>query len=119
MKIACCARKLKGETRKIFTPPQEWACKAYALTQFSELSMVMEYDSCTTTEEERVRKKMRKAYEAHQLGEGRSAMTAYYPRTDGKCGVLTTVEKDNYLMVYEDDTDKGSDEEGLCGNPHG
>ena len=44
MKIACCARKLKGETRKIFTP-QEWACKAYALTQFSELSMVMEYET--------------------------------------------------------------------------
>lgn len=29
----------------ITTPPQEWACKAYALTQFSELSMVMEYET--------------------------------------------------------------------------
>ena len=45
MKIACCARKLKGETRKIFTPPQEWESKAYALTQFDQLSMVMEYET--------------------------------------------------------------------------
>ena len=64
-------------------------------------------------------KKVRKQYEAHETDEGRSAMTSYFPRTDGKCGVLTTVQKDNYLMVFEDDTNQGSDEEGLRANPHG
>lgn len=46
---------------------------------------------------------VRKAYENHTLtSSGRSQMQDYIPRTDGKCGTLTTVEKDNYVLVYEE-----------------
>jgi len=46
---------------------------------------------------------VRKAYENHTLESGgRSQMQDYIPRTDGKLGTLTTVEKDNYVLVYEE-----------------
>ena len=44
--ISCCARKLKCDKRRVFLTPRNWGGgKAYALTQFTQLSMVMEYDS--------------------------------------------------------------------------
>lgn len=46
MTMGCCARKLKGDKRRVFLAPQEWGGggKAYTLTQFTQLSMVLEYD---------------------------------------------------------------------------
>lgn len=41
---SCCARKLKGDKRRIFLTPKEWKGKAYAITQFDQLSMIMEYE---------------------------------------------------------------------------
>lgn len=43
-RMSCCARKLKGDKRRIFLTPQEWKGKAYAITQFDQLSMIMEYE---------------------------------------------------------------------------
>jgi hypothetical protein len=43
---SCCARKLKDDKRRIFLHPQECKGKAYAITQFDQLSMVMEYEEC-------------------------------------------------------------------------
>lgn len=48
---SCCARKLKGDKRRIFLPPQEWKGKAYAITQFDQLSMIMEYEEIATDNE--------------------------------------------------------------------
>ena len=47
-------------------------------------------------------KLVRKDYEAHRLNQGRCKMQEYVPRTDEKCGTLSTVEKDNYVMIYEE-----------------
>lgn len=44
-------------------------------------------------------KQMRKAYESHQVSLRRKQMTAVEIRTDGLSNTLSTVEKDNYLLV--------------------
>ena len=48
---SCCARKLNGDKRRIFLTPQEWKGKAYAITQFDQLSMIMEYEEIATDNE--------------------------------------------------------------------
>ena len=50
-RVSCCARKLKDDKRRIFLPPQEWKGKAYAITQFDQLSMIMEYEEIATDNE--------------------------------------------------------------------
>lgn len=48
-------------------------------------------------------KEHRKAYEYGHSREygGMSSMVERYPSTDGKCGPLTTVLKDNQVIHYE------------------
>lgn len=44
-------------------------------------------------------KKIRKAYEAHQISERRCNMREWTVRDDGCSNSLTTVQKDNYILV--------------------
>lgn len=47
-------------------------------------------------------KKIRKAYEAHQISERRCNMREWTVREDGYSNSLTTVGKDNYILVISD-----------------
>ena len=47
-------------------------------------------------------KKIRKAYEAHELTERRCNMREWAVRTDGYSNTLSTVQKDNYILVISD-----------------
>lgn len=44
-------------------------------------------------------KKIRKDYEAGRIKERRCNMREYTVRTDGICNTITTVPKDNYIVV--------------------
>lgn len=44
-------------------------------------------------------KKIRKDYEAGNIKERRCNMREYTLRTDGLCNTITTVQKDNYIVV--------------------
>ena len=46
-------------------------------------------------------KNIRKKYESHQIYERRKNMTSLEPRLTGMCGTLTSVQKDNYIIIYE------------------
>lgn len=47
-------------------------------------------------------KKIRKAYEAHELTERRCNMREWTVRTDGYSNTLSTIQKDNYILVIND-----------------
>jgi len=47
-------------------------------------------------------KSIRKAYEKGIIKERRNNMREYVPRKDGISNTLTTVLKDNYLLMRED-----------------
>lgn len=49
-------------------------------------------------------KKIRKAYEAHEMQARRCSLKETVPRTDGLCNTITTVQKDNYLLEVWDDS---------------
>ncbi len=44
-------------------------------------------------------KRIRKEYEAGRIKERRCSMREYTLRTDGLCNTITTVTKDNYIIV--------------------
>lgn len=44
-------------------------------------------------------KKIRKDYESGKIKERRCNMREYTLRTDGLCNTITTVQKDNYIVV--------------------
>lgn len=49
-------------------------------------------------------KRIRKAYEAHEVKEKRGRMKEIVPRSDGLCNTITTVQKDNLVLeVIEDE----------------
>lgn len=48
-------------------------------------------------------KQIRKKYESHELYEHRKNMTMLEPRLNGICGTITTVLKDNYILVNENE----------------
>lgn len=56
-------------------------------------------------------KEIRKKYEAGEIVESRHKMTDLMPRDDGICNTLTSVQKDNYVLVPEA-TKKGYAEDG-------
>lgn len=58
---------------------------------------------CLHQERNELGKKFRRSYENgdRTLG-GRSTMSSFFPRKDGKCGTLTSVLKDNMVLEYED-----------------
>ena len=43
-------------------------------------------------------KRLRKAYEAHEVHHGYNEHREAEPRTDGNCNTISTVQKDNYLL---------------------
>lgn len=45
-------------------------------------------------------KAIRKKYESHQVYEYRRNMTEMKPRFDGIANTLSTVEKDNWVLIY-------------------
>ena len=45
-------------------------------------------------------KAIRKKYENHQIYEQRKNMTSLQPRLSGICGTITSVQKDNYILIY-------------------
>ena len=47
-------------------------------------------------------KAIRKKYESGEIKESRHNMTRLEPRLDGISNTLTTVIKDNYVMIIED-----------------
>lgn len=47
-------------------------------------------------------KQIRKRYESHEIYEQRKNMTELNVRGEGICGTLTSVQKDNYIIVYEE-----------------
>lgn len=93
MKTSCSARKLKGERRRIFTPPQEWKDKAYALTQFDQLSMVMEYRMI------RIKEATKKGYTEIHMGE---CFDAENPNSETRRG-RKMEDKSNCLMAKDTD----------------
>jgi len=44
-------------------------------------------------------KAIRKQYESHEVYERRKNMTTMEPRISGICGTITTVLKDNYIIL--------------------
>lgn len=46
-------------------------------------------------------KKLRKAYEAHEVHHGYNEHRQAEPRTDGLCNTITTVQKDNHILEVE------------------
>lgn len=46
-------------------------------------------------------KAIRKQYESHNIYERRKNMTTLEPRLSGICGTITTVLKDNYILLKE------------------
>lgn len=46
-------------------------------------------------------KAIRKQYESHNIYEQRKNMTTLEPRLSGICGTITTVLKDNYILLKE------------------
>lgn len=47
-------------------------------------------------------KGIRKQYESHEIYEYRRNMTQLEPRLNGICGSLTSVLKDNWILIYEE-----------------
>lgn len=47
-------------------------------------------------------KQIRKQYEAHEISARRGLIQKLEPRFDGYCNTLTTVLKDNYILVVEE-----------------
>lgn len=50
-------------------------------------------------------KRLRKAYENHEVHHGYNEHRKAEPRTDGVCNTLTTVQKDNYIVETSERTD--------------
>ena len=48
-------------------------------------------------------KAIRKKYESHEIYEYRRNMTQYEPRLSGICGTLTSVQKDNHIIIRNND----------------
>lgn len=48
-------------------------------------------------------KSIRKQYESRKIAEKRSNMTMWEPRLDGIANTLTTVLKDNYVLVVKNE----------------
>ena len=51
-------------------------------------------------------KAIRKKYESGEIKISRHAMTRLEPRFDGIANTITTVNKDNYVMVIEEVSDE-------------
>ena len=47
-------------------------------------------------------KRIRKQYENHEIYEYRKNMTQIEPRLSGICGTITSVLKDNHILIYEE-----------------
>lgn len=54
---------------------------------------------CLRKERTEYGKKIRKQYDNHLIFEKRANMTTLVPRNDGLSNTITTVLKDNYIMV--------------------
>lgn len=51
-------------------------------------------------------KRLRKAYEAHEVHHGYNEHREAEPRTDGNCNTITTVQKDNQVLEITADLDE-------------
>lgn len=63
----------------------------------------MRFAECLRYQRTEYAKKIRKKYEAHELFERRCNMRTYGIRSDGICNTISTVQKDNYVLVIEDE----------------
>jgi hypothetical protein len=52
-------------------------------------------------------KRLRKAYESHEIHHGFNEHREPEPRTDGVSNTITTVQKDNYLLEVKQNTQRG------------
>ena len=68
------------------------------ITTVQKDSLVIEYYTLRYERTEWA-KKIRKQYEAGLLKERRCKMREYTTRKDGLCNTITTVQKDNYILV--------------------
>ena len=57
--------------------------------------------ACLKYERTEYAKKIRKAYEGGLIRERRCNMRRYTLRTDGLSNTITTVQKDNYIVISE------------------
>lgn len=62
-------------------------------------------------------KRIRKAYESGDLKISRHSFLTYEPRLDGLANTISTVTKDNLVMVIDDDPNKERNEAGIHPNP--
>ena len=53
-------------------------------------------------------KKLRKAYEAHEIHHGYNEHRRAEPRTDGLCNTITTVQKDNHILEVQSIEEKST-----------
>lgn len=60
---------------------------------------------CLTSKRTEYGKAIRRQYEAHEITEPRRNITRLEPRTDGKTGTITTVQKDNLIMQLNTSTE--------------
>ena len=56
---------------------------------------------CLRKERTEYGREIRKAYEHHLISEKRANMTVLAPRNDGISNTITTVQKDNYILVKQ------------------
>lgn len=61
---------------------------------------MLSFAVCLKYERTEYAKKIRKAYEAGLIKERRCNLRRYTLRTDGLSNTITTVQKDNYIVVY-------------------
>lgn len=66
---------------------------------YSYLYTVEELPACLKYQRTEYAKKIRKQYESGEIKERRCNMREYTLRTDGLCNTITTVPKDNYIIV--------------------
>lgn len=62
---------------------------------------------CLTVKRTEYGKKIRRQYEAHEIQAARKEITRLEPRTDGKTGAITTVQKDNLVIQLNGPEESG------------
>lgn len=109
--IGCNERPIRewgGTEQKL--EPQFSGC-TNTLTSVQKDNLILEIDEIRETRRHVVlkaqrneyAKKIRKAYENHEIQERRCNMKEYVPRNDGVCNTITTVQKDNLILEISDD----------------
>lgn len=70
-------------------------------SELGNKGLSIQLPACLKYERTEYAKKIRKAYESGLIRERRCNMRRYTLRTDGLSNTITTVQKDNYIVISE------------------